>query len=158
MFGGWWVQTLKLGSSESFNNPDGIVDITHLIKHHLRPSEVAWTSDKAVRRWIRSVGSKDRALKVLDLWVADQWAHKGSKLEDLQTRKLRMAEKLQAVGVVPMNQRDLHISGDVLRKEFGVEGKAIGALKEKLLEMAVDGSLRNESGELLAAARKVPVS
>jgi tRNA nucleotidyltransferase (CCA-adding enzyme) len=144
------LERLKFPSAEGFPR-DGIDAVYDLIEHHLVPAE-AFATDRSLRRWVRRIGGRDNARRLLVLRDADRAGHAAGLDTD---EAARFRARLAGVDDVPLSQHSLALSGADIADRFGLSGADIGRLKESLLEQVVAGDVPNEPGALLEAARAI---
>jgi tRNA nucleotidyltransferase (CCA-adding enzyme) len=129
--------------------------VVGLVRHHLICYSPDWT-DAAVRRWLRRVGTA-LAPDLYALGVADVLG-KGRDVTD-EVEAIRQLEQrataLLAAGAA-LSARDLAIDGRDLMRELALpQGRVVGELLEKLVEVVTDDPAANERGRLLDEARRL---
>ena len=128
--------------------------VVALVRHHLVSID-AEASDRAVRRFVHRVGGIARTREVLELWAADRSAH-AEGLDPAAYVALRT--RVEAAADVPVSAHVLALDGGEIQRRFALEGRAVGDLKQQLLEAVVAGDVPNEQEALLAHARALLVA
>lgn len=124
--------------------------VVRLIRYHDTPVE-----EKFLRRWLNRLGEED-FFALLELQRADTLAlapaYRG-RTEGLARLAEQARELLREQPCLTL--RDLAVNGQDLLA-LGLEGRAIGAALDRLLEAVLTGSLPNERGALLEYLTKFP--
>jgi tRNA nucleotidyltransferase (CCA-adding enzyme) len=129
--------------------------IVGLVRHHLICYSDDWT-DAAVRRWLRRVGV-DLAPDLYRLGVADVLGKGRDVTEEVASiRRLEeRASALLAAGAA-LSARDLALDGRDLMRELALpQGRVVGEILDKLVEVVTDDPSANERGRLLDEARRI---
>jgi tRNA nucleotidyltransferase (CCA-adding enzyme) len=127
--------------------------VVHIIRHHMYGYVPTW-SDAAVRRFIAKVG-RDALTDLFLLREADNVGsgrpRDGGGLAEIRAR---VAAQLETGVVIEL--RDLHIDGDVLMGELGLDpSPRVGEILDALLERAIADPSINRRSTLLALARSL---
>jgi poly(A) polymerase/tRNA nucleotidyltransferase (CCA-adding enzyme) len=154
---------------ERLRFPNKLVqEVCFLISNHMFHYSREW-SDKAVRRWIKSVGIENRDLENLEDFPLFQ-LRKADRLgsgfktipvtqrqKDFENRIVRVIKESTAFSIA-----DLDINGFDLMDRFDLkptrsieEGKLIGRILRKLLDMVFENPKMNEKELLLKEAEKI---
>ncbi|OGK15695.1 hypothetical protein A3H80_02365 [Candidatus Roizmanbacteria bacterium RIFCSPLOWO2_02_FULL_37_19] len=108
-------------------------------------------TDKAIRRFIRTVGTENLQ-DVLDLRTGDRI---GSGSQPTSWRTELFKKRLIEVQKKPFTVHDLKITGNDVMKTLGLPpGPKIGEILEQLFEKVADGTLKNEKKILLEELSK----
>lgn len=119
-----------------------------LISRHMFDTQADF-SDRAIRRFIRSIGP-DLVGKLLDLRLADRRGQRNpTRVEDLMALRRRVQEELARK--VPLDVKALAISGKDLLERGYRAGPAVGHELERLLGLVIDDPARNTREYLLNA-------
>jgi tRNA nucleotidyltransferase/poly(A) polymerase len=141
---------LRFSSAEGFPT-GGVEEVCRLVRHHVVQLR-ADSTDRSIRRWIRRVGGREAALRLLELHWADRAAHRGGADESALGALVRRIEEAEPV---PLSDHDLDLGGQEIMERFGLEGEAVGRLKSRLLDRVVDGAVPNRRRELLKEATRM---
>ena len=129
--------------------------VVGLVRHHLICYSDDWT-DAAVRRWLRRV-TAPLATDLYALGVADglgQGRDVPAEVEAIRRLEER-ATALLAAGAA-LSTRDLAIDGRELMRELALpQGRVVGEILEKLVEVVTDDPAANERARLLDEARRI---
>ncbi len=121
-------------------------NIATLIDNHMFQAKSFFT-DKAIRRFIRSVG-ENLVLTLVDLRIAD---NRGGKYPDgirgVQKLRKRIEQELAKKPAITIS--DLAIGGHELMQVGVPEGPQIGQILANLLEVVLDDPCKNEKETLL---------
>ncbi len=129
--------------------------VVGLVRHHLICYSDDWT-DAAVRRWLRRVGVP-LAPDLYALGVADVLGKGRDVTAEIEAvRRLEeRASALIAAGAA-LSTRDLAIDGGDLMRELALpQGRLVGEVLEKLVEVVTDDPTANERSRLLDEARRL---
>ena len=122
-------------------------DVTSLIRLHMYSVE----TDRALRRLILKLGSKEQAIRFARLRYADSMSCRGNKeviSQNYQSLLERIDNFFEEKNALKVN--DLPINGRDVMEELDLEpGPAIGWILNKLLEKVVDTPSLNERNKLL---------
>jgi tRNA nucleotidyltransferase (CCA-adding enzyme) len=128
--------------------------IVGLVRHHLICYSDDWT-DAAVRRWLRRV-SVDLAPDLYALGIADA----RGKGRDV-TEEIASIERLRARASDLLRQgaaltvKDLAVNGNDLMTHLGLsQGRIVGEIFERLIEVVTEDPRANEPSRLLEEARR----
>jgi tRNA nucleotidyltransferase (CCA-adding enzyme) len=133
-----------------FSNED-LDRITHLVRHHLIRYGREW-SNATIRRWVRTVGSKN----VADLCIlarADTAGKGPAKvaldvklIDDLEDR----VQNLSLTEVIPESTKILAINGHDVMQLLGIPpGPKVGKILNSMLEAVIDDPNLNNRKSLL---------
>lgn len=123
-------------------------DILELVLYH---DAVIEPTPKTVRRWLNKIGEK-QFMRLVDIRMADILAHKKDTQESRIDRCIAMG--MIANDIIEKNQcfrlKDLVIDGyDVMNLCNVKEGKEVGEVLNRILDMVISGELNNERTELV---------
>ena len=112
-------------------------------------------TDKAIKRFLKSASSH-AADRIFDLKIADNASLAPPyriRVQELKLIRRRMEEIISSKECVSLNQ--LSIDGNDLIK-LGVQpGKKVGVLKNKLLDLVIEGTVENTKSALEDVAKKL---
>ena len=136
-------------------------DVVQLVRQHQYKYDRSWT-DKAIRRFIRTVGITEEDLKDLDnhpqflLRQADRMGNDLKKHLPITQKQRDFQERIRTVfhSSSAHSQRDLAVNGTTLIQELGLKaGPLLGKTLRHLFDAVEERPELNEHGKLVELAR-----
>lgn len=126
-------------------------NVSQMVEHHMFQAK-SFFSDKAIRRFIRTVG-EDLILKLVDLRIAD---NRGGKYPEGIRGVLKLRKKIQEEleKKPPFTIKDLALNGNDLIQLGIEEGPELGAVLTNLAEIVIDDPEQNTREQLLKIVRE----
>jgi tRNA nucleotidyltransferase (CCA-adding enzyme) len=125
-------------------------NVAKLIEHHMFQAKSFFT-DKAIRRFIRSVG-EELILKLVDLRIADNRGGKYPEgIKGVQRLRKRIVEELESKPAISVS--GLALNGNDLMDMGIAEGPELGHILRNLLEVVIDDPQKNQKDTLLNIVR-----
>lgn len=135
------LKSLKV-SNEIFNK------VTTLIRYHQSVENV---NDIQIKHWFHEIGQED-TLSLFDVRIADLKAHNLNKPEVIREIEVLSSLKKEAESFIekgePYRVSDLAVNGNDLLS-LGYRGKEIGDTLSKILQLVMDGKLKNTKPDIL---------
>ncbi len=126
--------------------------VTELVLYH---DSVIEPTIKTVKRWLNKIG-EERFSQLLDVKMADIQAHTQGTQQSRIEQCIRLREVFEQVLAEQQcfTLKDLNISGRDIMSLGVPEGKIVGEVLTHLLNMVIDGKIRNDRAELMAEAKQ----
>lgn len=125
--------------------------VTELVKYHDAQIEI---SEKSVKRWLNKIGENQfKRLLLVKEADAKSTAHPKEKLAVISEIRTVLEKILEEDACFSL--KDLAVSGNDLIAHGFSEGKQIGMILKKLLDLVIDGKINNQKDELISYATNV---